>query len=89
VLRLDPHNARAWYQKGTTLQKMGRNEEALASFERALAQNPDNIIVLFNKGMVLITMGRNADAIQAFDAALAVQEVPEIRKIRDALANTE
>jgi len=39
--------------------------------------------------MVLITMGRNADAIQAFDAALAVQEVPEIRKIRDALANTE
>jgi tetratricopeptide (TPR) repeat protein len=67
---------------------MGRHEEALGCFDRALAENPDSIIVLFNKGMVLVSLGRNADAIQTFDTALAVQDVPEIRKIRNALANS-
>jgi tetratricopeptide (TPR) repeat protein len=68
---------------------MGRHEDALACFDRALAQNPESLIVLFNKGMVLVSLARTAEALQAFDAALAVQDVPEIRKIRDALASSE
>jgi hypothetical protein len=32
-------------------------------------------------------MGKVGDAIQALDGALGVQDVPEVRKIRDALVS--
>jgi tetratricopeptide (TPR) repeat protein len=82
---MDPKNPKAWYQKGTTLQRLGRNEEALDCYEKALELNPMNMYIWFSKALLLASMGKVGDAIQALDGALGVQDVPEVRKIRDAL----
>lgn len=39
ALELDPEAAEAWFQKGVTLERMGRHEEAVRAFVRTLALN--------------------------------------------------
>jgi len=41
VIARNQSNFIAWYYKGTTLSKMGRNDEAIACFDRALEIKPD------------------------------------------------
>ena len=37
----DPTSAEAWYLQGTVLSQLGRHEEAIASYDRALEIKPD------------------------------------------------
>jgi superkiller protein 3 len=41
VIARNQSNFFAWYYKGTTLSKMGRNDEAIVCFDRALEIKPD------------------------------------------------
>jgi tetratricopeptide (TPR) repeat protein len=41
VIARNQSNFIAWYYKGTTLSKMGRNDEAIVCFDRALEIKPD------------------------------------------------
>ena len=41
-MAIEPDKAEAWYNKGDALYARGRNEEALAAYDRALAIEPDN-----------------------------------------------
>jgi tetratricopeptide (TPR) repeat protein len=85
VLKMDPKNPKAWYQKGTTLQRLERNEEALTCYEKALELNPMNMYIWFSKALLLASMGMVSEAIGALDGALAIQDVPEVRRLRDSL----
>jgi tetratricopeptide (TPR) repeat protein len=85
VLKMDPKNPKAWYQKGTTLQRLGKNDEALACYEKALDLDPVNMYIWFSKALLLASLGRVGEAIGALDGALAIQDVPEVRRLRDAL----
>jgi tetratricopeptide (TPR) repeat protein len=49
---------------------LGRYEEALQAYDRALELNPDDSIVLNNKGLELDKLGRCEEALQAYDRAL-------------------
>ena len=48
-------------------------DEALASYDRALAVRPDDAEVLFNRGTVLRELNRLDEALASYDRALALQ----------------
>jgi predicted O-linked N-acetylglucosamine transferase (SPINDLY family) len=56
---------------GLALSAMGRNDEALASFDRALAAGADPFATHFNRGNALRALGRPAEALAAYERALA------------------
>jgi len=55
------------------LQDMRRHDEALASFDAALALQPINADALNNRGSVLHALGRADEALASYDRALALQ----------------
>jgi len=50
--------------------RTGRDEEALASYDRVLALDPRNAMVLSNRGNVLHQLGRHEEALASYEAAL-------------------
>jgi Flp pilus assembly protein TadD len=66
--------------------QLGRNEEALRSFDRAIASNPFSAEALYNRAVALHKLGRDAEARQSLKKALAVREnYPEARRLLDEL----
>ncbi|MFX0140884.1 MAG: tetratricopeptide repeat protein, partial [Candidatus Hodarchaeota archaeon] len=51
-LELDPNYVPAWYNKGSTLQRLKRYKEAKESYENALKLEPDNIMTFTNYSKV-------------------------------------
>lgn len=45
--------------RGVVLEKLGRDEEALASYDRAIAIDPNNAHAHYNRGVVLGKLGRS------------------------------
>ena len=60
-----PRYAAAWYNKGVALDSLGRYEEALAAYDRALALElkPGLAAAWRNKGVALDNLGRYEEAI--------------------------
>ena len=58
--------------RGNVLEKLGRNEEALAAYDKALAIDPNNASAHNNRGVVLGTLGRWTEAKAAFEVAYAL-----------------
>lgn len=71
-----------WFAQGTALQNLGRREEALASYDRALALQADYTEVLINSGVLLRELHRHGPALERFNRVLITQ--PDHRT---ALAN--
>ena len=55
------------------LQKLGRSQDALASFDRALALKPDYAEALYNRGNALLALKRPEDALASYDRALTLK----------------
>jgi tetratricopeptide (TPR) repeat protein len=70
------------FERGDILLDRGRIEEALASYDEALAIQPDNAEALSNRGLGLRALGRLEDALASFDRALACRPANP-----DALSN--
>jgi len=58
--------------KGNGLLKLGRYEEAIRYFDKALEIDPRNETVLNNKGISLASLGRYEESIRCFDKALKI-----------------
>ena len=58
--------------KGIALKLLGRNEEAIVVFERAIEFKPGNAEAWNHKGITLYELGHNEEAIAAYEKALAV-----------------
>jgi predicted O-linked N-acetylglucosamine transferase (SPINDLY family) len=58
---------------GNVLAAMGRRDEALAGYNRALAARPDLFEALYNRGNLLLEMKRADAARDSFDAALRLR----------------
>jgi tetratricopeptide (TPR) repeat protein len=68
------------------LGELGRFEEALASFERAIAINPENVSAWYYKGMALAITNRPEEAIDAVKQALRLApDFEEARVLLDQL----
>jgi arylsulfatase A-like enzyme/Flp pilus assembly protein TadD len=69
--------------RGMALARLGRRDEALATFERARALDPTNPQVMVNVGTVHLMGGDRVRARQAFEAALDVD--PDVARAHNAL----
>jgi protein O-GlcNAc transferase len=56
--------------RGAALQMLNRFEEALASYDQALALQPGNAVLLYNRGRALQDLGRFDEALASYDGAL-------------------
>lgn len=64
----------AWYHKGLAQNKLGQFNEAIASFNRALAINPENSLALIANCQALSNVGRFVEAITACDLAIKINQ---------------
>ena len=59
-------------KKGLALLNLGKYNESIAYFDKALAINPKNFETLVNKGGALFNLGKYNESIAYFDKALAI-----------------
>lgn len=71
ALRVKPDAAMMWSNHGNALSMLGRNDEAIASYGRALALAPGLIQAHYSRCGLLNSMGRAAEALAAMERALA------------------
>ena len=74
ALALDPNHAWAWMRRGFGLVYLGRPEEGLASFERAVRLSPLDPFAFNNQigmGLANFSLGRYEEAIRLASGALA------------------
>jgi tetratricopeptide (TPR) repeat protein len=71
LVQNDPENLSPglWIQRGDFLQKLNRNEEALANYEEALRYYPDHPQILQERGFVLATLGKFEAALEHYQQA--------------------
>ncbi|HEY4031618.1 MAG TPA: tetratricopeptide repeat protein [Caulobacteraceae bacterium] len=65
--------ASAFFNCGVMQRGLGRADEALASFDQAIALDPDYADAHHSRGVVLRELGRPEDAVAAFDRAIALR----------------
>lgn len=64
--------AAAWFSKGTALKRLGRNQDASAAYERALALQPNYSLAWAEQCRVQSELGQQDAALAACNQALAV-----------------
>jgi tetratricopeptide (TPR) repeat protein len=70
-LTSNPAHIEALNTRGVVLAKLRRFEEALASYDAALAAAPDRVDIRINRGTTLLELDRFDEALASFDGALA------------------
>ncbi len=48
----DPKSARSWYNRGNTLAKLGKYQQAIDAYDQALAENPDDADAQYNRNLI-------------------------------------
>ena len=70
VLRLEPTNLIAHYNRGLLSLTVGAKIDALADFIYYLQREPDNLIARYNRAILLSDLGEYRSAVGDFDAVL-------------------
>jgi len=70
---VQPNDPMALYNRGNVLRDLQRYEEALASYDRALALNLKSPELFNNRGNVLRDLSRLREALESYEQALAMQ----------------
>lgn len=73
ILSADPDSAATLNLLAVINASLGRNEEALANYDRALLLQPGLLTALNNRGAVLKAMKRYDEALDSYDRALVLQ----------------
>ena len=63
-MEIDPKFAAAWNNKGLALGNLGRNEEAIECFDKAIEIQPNNAIFWNMKGVALLFLAKYQEAIE-------------------------
>jgi tetratricopeptide (TPR) repeat protein len=78
----------AWYSRGTALGHLGRNEAAIASYNRALQINPDFYLAWYSRGVALSHIGDYEGAISSYEEALRIRpDFPDALSRRNLALN--
>ena len=72
LLDIKPDLHEAWVARGVALSALGRKEEAVQSYDKALDINPD-YHAWCARGIALSDLGRKEEAIQSFDKAVDIK----------------
>lgn len=71
-LQHNPQFAPLFYVHGAVLQALDRKDEALQSFDAALALQPDYVEALLNSGVLLRNMFRHQEALERFNRVVTI-----------------
>lgn len=69
AIRLNPHDARAYYNRGCTCFRHGDYHNAIGNFTKALQLNPENTQAYANRGIARHELGYEQAAIQDLQQA--------------------
>jgi tetratricopeptide (TPR) repeat protein len=70
---VEPDNDVAWYNQGVSLYNLGKYEEAIASYERAIELKPDDDAAWYNRGVSLYNLCRYEEAIASYERAIELK----------------
>ena len=70
ALEIDPKNANALHNRGSSSEKAGNLNDALSDFTLALQLGPDNASSYNSRGLTLDKLGRRGEAIADFGRAI-------------------
>ncbi len=73
ALAIEPKFAYAWNNKGNSLNKLNRYEEAITCLDQALSIEPKFAYAWNNKGNSLNSLNRDEEASVCYDKALAIE----------------
>ena len=73
-----------WNSKGVALTRLGRMEDALACFIRALELDPRFALARFNRGAAEDVLGRPEEAVGSFEAFLSLATPSQRAQIQHA-----
>ncbi|MBA3045455.1 MAG: tetratricopeptide repeat protein [Candidatus Thermoplasmatota archaeon] len=76
----NPGKSDAWTKKAVAMAAMGKLEESLQYFDKAISLDPNNPDALGKKGAVLEGLGRFSEAIPLFNRALEIKPASQIAK---------
>jgi tetratricopeptide (TPR) repeat protein len=69
-----PEHAEALVQRAEALEKLGRDDEALADYNRAIAADEKLVIAHLHKGGLLNRLKRYDEALKSYEQALQAQD---------------
>lgn len=72
TVRKDPGNAEAWIKLGNDLMDGARFDEAIGSYQRALALDPRDVNVRVDMGICYRRTDRSGTAVEEFKKAIAI-----------------
>ncbi|MDY6782733.1 MAG: tetratricopeptide repeat protein [Cyanobacteriota bacterium] len=70
--------SKAWMNRGLALRRLGRYNEALEAYNRAIELEPGYVLAWNNRGVVLLDIGRYREAESAFQQALELDPDNEL-----------
>ena len=70
AVEFKPDDHQAWYNRGISLDNLGRYEEAISSYDKAVEFKPDDHQAWNNRGISLNNLGRYEEAISSYDKAV-------------------
>ncbi|WP_448563432.1 tetratricopeptide repeat protein [Trichothermofontia sp.] len=70
IIELQPDQAEAWHNRGTSLAKLKRFDEAIAAYQRATTLAPDYAEAWFNWGSILLSQKQPEAALRCYDQAI-------------------
>ena len=71
--KMDPENVEMQVRKGNVLGRLGRYEQAVSCYDRALERSPGNILASVNRGLALHFLKRYDEAASQYREALAIK----------------
>ena len=80
-----PDSAEEYYELGNRLAKQGKNDEAIAAYERAIELEPNLAIIHNNLGNMLLRQQKYSEAIAAYEQAIGLE--PKLAMAHSNLGN--
>mmetsp|Transcript_22823 Transcript_22823/g.19835 ORF Transcript_22823/g.19835 Transcript_22823/m.19835 type:complete len:89 (-) Transcript_22823:380-646(-) len=84
---MHPHLAEAYDNKGLALANLGRKEEAIEFFTRAIELDPNHIESFIWKGDMLFDLEKFEEALECYDRALEIDDTSVMAWIHKSFAH--
>lgn len=90
LVELYPNDDEAWLDRGNALSELSRYEEAIVSYERAIAIQTDSYLAWKNRAIALKQLGRYEEAVNSYERALELTTPPSsVREIEEIVTPEE
>jgi tetratricopeptide (TPR) repeat protein len=86
VVAKAPKYAEGYYYVGNVLKELGRYEEALVAYDKAIKLNPKNGACYYNRAIILYALGKGTKALEALEKSIEVQHMVGIYYSCNALS---